>query len=153
MLLSFVHKISISFHIEIYSFVGGFPESFSAMQMLLEINQMQVLEPNCKIASSRPVESIGGVRRSLEENYEGFLAAQSDPALWCRVMPEFRWSLAFLESQIVLSCFSAYFGLFLCRTTTISSLASGQTIRKFGQLSEFERYIKSSTSRTLFSQK
>ncbi|KAK4757261.1 hypothetical protein SAY87_007388 [Trapa incisa] len=53
-------------------------------EMILEINLMQVLEPVCKTASSRPVESLRGKRRSLEENYEGFLAAQSNPALWCR---------------------------------------------------------------------
>ncbi|PKI50686.1 hypothetical protein CRG98_028923 [Punica granatum] len=52
--------------------------------MILEINLMQILEPICKTASSRPVESIKGIRRSMEEDYEGFLAAQANPAYWCR---------------------------------------------------------------------
>lgn len=58
------------------------------MQMVQQINLMQILEPTCKTAYSRPVESITGKRRTLEENYEGFLAALESPALWCRVILE-----------------------------------------------------------------
>ncbi|KAI4380564.1 hypothetical protein MLD38_006741 [Melastoma candidum] len=53
-------------------------------QMIQQINIMHILEPTCKTASSRPVESIKGTRRILEDNYEGFLAAIESPVLWCR---------------------------------------------------------------------
>ncbi|OWM84337.1 hypothetical protein CDL15_Pgr027106 [Punica granatum] len=52
-------------------------------KMLVDIDVMQILEPLCKTASSRPVESMKGNRRSLED-YKGFLAAQAKPAYWCR---------------------------------------------------------------------
>lgn len=52
--------------------------------LLLQINLMQILEPNCQTAYSRPVEANQGHRRVLEDDYEGFLAAQPNPALWCR---------------------------------------------------------------------
>ncbi|XP_031378195.1 serine carboxypeptidase-like 2 [Punica granatum] len=51
--------------------------------MLVDIDVMQILEPLCKTASSRPVESMKGNRRLLED-YKGFLAAQAKPAYWCR---------------------------------------------------------------------
>ncbi|XP_030458784.1 serine carboxypeptidase-like 18 [Syzygium oleosum] len=59
--------------------------------LLLQINLMQILEPNCQTAYSRPVEANRGNRRILEDNYEGFLAAQPNPALWCR---EYNYVLA-----------------------------------------------------------
>lgn len=78
--------------------------------MLQDINLVHVLEPYCKTASPRPVTSLRGERRSLEDNYDGFLKGLEDPAFWCRVSFFFN-SLSWVAS--FLFYLSAKFNLYI----------------------------------------
>jgi hypothetical protein len=55
------------------------------MQLLLQINIMQVVEPNCQTASPRSSKDYLQ-RRYLEENFDESLLSQTEPASWCRVI-------------------------------------------------------------------
>ena len=55
------------------------------MQLLLQINLMQVLEPNCQTATPRSGKEYLQ-RRYLEENIDESLLSQTEPAYWCRVI-------------------------------------------------------------------
>jgi hypothetical protein len=55
------------------------------MQLLLQINVMQVVEPNCQAATPRSGKEYLQ-RRYLEENIDESLLSQIEHAYWCRVI-------------------------------------------------------------------
>jgi len=59
-------------------------------ELLLQINLMQVLEPNCQTASPRSGKEYLN-RRYLEEDIDESLLVQTNPAYWCR---EYNYVLA-----------------------------------------------------------
>lgn len=52
-------------------------------ELVLQINLMQVVEPNCQTASPRSSKEYLQ-RRYLEENFDESLLSQTNPAYWCR---------------------------------------------------------------------
>lgn len=99
---------------------------------------MQILEPNCQTAYSRPIESKRGYRRVLEDNYEGFLDAQPNPSLWCRV--NLSLSLCLKLQYRSLSVLIDYRTPMPFRSIIMYYLVYGPTIRMSEQPSAFERY-------------
>ncbi len=54
------------------------------LQLLLQINLMQVVEPNCQTATPRSSKEYLQ-RRYLEENFDESTLLSKTPAYWCRV--------------------------------------------------------------------
>ncbi|XP_041019111.1 serine carboxypeptidase-like 13 [Juglans microcarpa x Juglans regia] len=52
-------------------------------ELLLQINTMQVLEPNCQVASPKSSKDYLS-RRYIEENLDESLLSATSPAYWCR---------------------------------------------------------------------